>query len=171
MYAASMSYATDHRRGYYESPIGLLEVRGTNKGIFSIVFTEEEKEDADVHEELQPCMDQLHKYFLGEAQHFHSLPLALHSTDFQLKVWEYLLGVPYGETVSYGEVAKAIGEPKAVRAVGTAVGRNPLMLLVPCHRVLPVSGEVGEYAHGSWRKEWLLRHEKAQSCITPVSSQ
>lgn len=169
MYAASMSYATDHVRGYYESPIGLLEVRGTKRGIFSITFTEEEKEDANVHEELQQCMDQLHTYFLGGVQQFHSLPLAMHSTDFQLRVWEYLLRIPYGETVSYGEVARAIGEPKAVRAVGTAVGRNPLMLLVPCHRVLPASGAVGEYAHGAWRKEWLLRHEQTHSRITQAS--
>jgi O-6-methylguanine DNA methyltransferase len=149
-----------HVRGYYESPIGLLEVRGSERGIFSITFTDEEKEDAGVHEILHPCMDQLHAYFGGAQQDFHSLPLAIQSTDFQLLVWEHLISIPYGETKTYGEVAKEIGHPAAVRAVGTAVGRNSLSLLIPCHRVLPASGAVGEYAHGAWRKEWLLNHEK-----------
>jgi methylated-DNA-[protein]-cysteine S-methyltransferase len=149
-----------HARGYYESPIGLLEVRGSSRGVFSILFAEKEEEDASLHESLQPCIDQLHSYFSGNTHDFHSLPLAIQSTDFQLKVWEHLLRIPYGETLTYGEVAAAIGEPKAVRAVGTAVGRNPLTLLIPCHRVLPASGKIGEYAHGSWRKEWLLEHEQ-----------
>jgi len=149
-----------HVRGYYHSPIGLLEVRGSELGIFSIAFQEEEREDAGVHEILQPCIDQLHEYFSGGEHHFHSLPLALQSTDFQLEVWEHLITIPYGKTATYGEVAEAIGHPNAVRAVGSAVGRNRLSLLIPCHRVLPSSGEVGEYAHGSWRKEWLLEHER-----------
>ncbi|PIR53474.1 cysteine methyltransferase [Candidatus Peregrinibacteria bacterium CG10_big_fil_rev_8_21_14_0_10_49_10] len=149
-----------HVRGYYPSPIGLLEVRGSQRGIFSITFIEEEKPDAGLYDILQPCIDQLHAYFSTDKHQFHSLPLALHSTDFQLQVWEYLMSIPYGNTVTYGEIAEAIGHPKAVRAVGSAVGRNPLSILIPCHRVLPASGEVGEYAHGAWRKEWLLLHEK-----------
>ena len=149
-----------HVRGYYESPIGLMEVRGSERGIFAITFAEEEREDAGVHEILQPCIDQLHSYFSEDRHDFHSLPLAIQSTDFQLLVWEHLVTIPYGKTRTYGEVAEGIGHPKAVRAVGTAVGRNPLSLLIPCHRIIPASGEVGEYASGAWRKEWLLNHEK-----------
>lgn len=147
-------------RGYYESPIGLLEVRGSEKGIFAISFVQVEQEESGVHEVLQPCMDQLHRYFSGERHDFHSLQLAIHSTDFQLKVWEEITGIAYGQTLTYGEVAERIGHPAAVRAVGTAVGRNPLSLLIPCHRVVPASGELGQYAHGAWRKEWLLDHER-----------
>jgi len=157
---SQMQGVSAHVCGYYESPIGLLLVRGSGRGIFSVLFVEEEREDAGLHEILQPCMDQLHAYFSGAQHNFHSLPLTIQSTDFQLQVWEYLITIPYGKTRTYSEVAASIGHPKAIRAVGSAVGRNPLSLLIPCHRVVPASGEVGEYAHGAWRKEWLLRHEK-----------
>ena len=156
---SQMQGVSAHVHSYYESPIGLLLVRGSERGISSVLCVEGEREDAGVYEILQPCMDQLHAYFSGSQHNFHSLPLAIQSTDFQLQVWEYLITIPYGETRTYSQVAAGIGHPKAVRAVGSAVGRNPLSLLIPCHRVVPVSGEVGEYAHGAWRKEWLLRHE------------
>jgi len=156
---SQMQGVSAHVHSYYESPIGLLLVRGSERGISSVLFVEGEREDAGVYEILQPCMDQLHAYFSGSQHNFHSLPLAIQSTDFQLQVWEYLITIPYGETRTYSQVAAGIGHPKAVRAVGSAVGRNPLLLLIPCHRVVPASGEVGEYAHGAWRKEWLLRHE------------
>ena len=81
------------------------------------------------------------------------------ATDFQLKVWQHLLTIPYGKTTTYGAIAKAIGYEGAVRAVGTAVGRNPLPVIVPCHRVLPRSGGIGEFSCGVWRKQWLLKHE------------
>lgn len=149
-----------HARGYYESPIGTLEVRSSDRGIFSLTFVQEEQDDAGIHDILQPCMDQLHSYFSTEKHSFHSLQLAIHSTDFQLKVWESVSEIPYGTTVTYGEIAKVIGHPNAVRAVGTAVGRNPLPVIIPCHRVLPASGNVGEYSCGVWRKEWLLEHEQ-----------
>lgn len=153
-----MTLAT-YVRGHYESPIGLLEVRGSEKGILSVVFVEDEHPEAGVYHELQDCMDRLHHYFRGEQDAFSGLPLCLESSDFALKVQEQLMKVPYGKTVTYGDIAQAIGQPAACRAVGTAVGANPLSLVLPCHRVLPASGDVGQYAWGSWRKEWLLQHE------------
>jgi len=96
-----MQGVSAHVCGYYESPIGLLLVRGSGRGIFSVLFVEEEREDAGLHEILQPCMDQLHAYFSGAQHNFHSLPLTIQSTDFQLQVWEYLITIPYGKTRTY----------------------------------------------------------------------
>lgn len=146
--------------GHYHSPIGLVEVRGSPKGIAFIKFTEEEHPEADVHPVLQDCMDRLHAYFDGKKDAFVGMALAIHAAEFQLSVLEELMKIPHGETITYGEIADRIQKPKAVRAVGTAVGRNPLSLVLPCHRVLPASGKTGEYAWGSWRKEWLLNHEQ-----------
>lgn len=87
--------------------------------------------------------------------------IALYGTEFQMSVWNALLQIPCGETLTYGDVAKAIGKPKAVRAVGTAIGKNPVSILVPCHRVLPSSGGVGNYGWGSEMKEKILKAEKA----------
>jgi len=106
---------------------------------------------------------QLQEYFEGSRTAFDSLPLVLRGTEFQLKVWEATSDVPFGETVHYGDIANAIGHPDAVRAVGTALGRNPLCLLVPCHRILPKGLNGGGYAWGLERKEWLLKHERAKT--------
>jgi O-6-methylguanine DNA methyltransferase len=77
-----------------------------------------------------------------------------------MTVWEHVLAIPFGQTRTYGALAEELGRPEAARAVGQAVGTNHLALLIPCHRVVPAAGGVGEYAWGSWRKEWLLRHEQ-----------
>lgn len=145
--------------GHYHSPIGLLEVRGSEKGIYSISFVENENTQAEVSDFLQDAMDRLHAYFQGRRQAFAGMKLALHGADFPQSVWSALLEIPYGETVTYGDIAERIQNPNAVRAVGTAVGNNPLAIVVPCHRVLPANGGVGNYNAGSWRKEWLLNHE------------
>jgi O-6-methylguanine DNA methyltransferase len=90
---------------------------------------------------------------------FAKVPLDVRGTSFQLKVWNATAAIPYGETRTYAQIAKAIGHPKAVRAVGTALGKNPVCILVPCHRVVPSSGGIGNYAHGKAMKRWLLDHE------------
>ena len=103
---------------------------------------------------------QLAEYFAGRRREF-DLPLELRGTAFQERVWQALLGVRYGETVSYTELARAVGAPTAARAVGAAVGRNPLPIVVPCHRVIGSAGDLRGFASGLARKRWLLHAETA----------
>ncbi len=151
-------------RTYVDSPIGRVRISGTERGITHVDFAEEKEAPMDT---LPPsfllCVAQLQEYFDGSRKAFDSLPLVLRGTEFQLKVWEATSDVPFGETVHYGDIAKAIGHPDAVRAVGTALGRNPLCLIVPCHRILPKGENGGGYAWGLERKEWLLKHEAAKT--------
>ncbi|RME78809.1 MAG: methylated-DNA--[protein]-cysteine S-methyltransferase, partial [Chloroflexi bacterium] len=111
---------------------------------------------------LQECIRQLEEYFAGQRQEF-SLPLAPQGTAFQQQVWQYLLTIPFGKTVSYGDVARGIGSEKAVRAVGAANGRNPIPIIIPCHRVVGSNGTLTGYGGGLWRKKWLLEHEIRQT--------
>lgn len=103
--------------------------------------------------------EQLDQYFSGDRQVF-SLPLAYPGSDFQQRVWRSLLQIPYGSTRSYEEISRQIGAPRAVRAVGTANGRNRLAILIPCHRVVNKDGKLGGYGGGLWRKQWLLDLEQ-----------
>ena len=109
---------------------------------------------------LAPYIEQFAAYFAGRLQCF-DLPLAAKGTPFQQSVWHALCDIPYGETVSYLEIARAIGNPKAVRAVGAANGRNPLSIIVPCHRVIGRSGDLTGYAGGIPLKRWLLALEQS----------
>ena len=101
-------------------------------------------------------------YFAGSVS-AASIPLDLRGTPFQVAVWEALLGIPYAETRTYGEIAERVGRPAAVRAVGGAIGRNPVSVLVPCHRVIRTGGGLGGYGGGLWRKEYLLELERRQA--------
>lgn len=114
-------------------------------------------EDAAV-ESLRQAADELGRYFAGERVEFRC-PLDLHGTPFQLKVWNALIGIPYGETRSYAEIAREIGHPSAVRAVGTANGANPIAIIVPCHRVIGSNGALTGYGGGLPTKAWLLALE------------
>jgi methylated-DNA-[protein]-cysteine S-methyltransferase len=113
-------------------------------------------------EPFEQVVAQLNAYFAGELVDF-DVPLAMHGTDFQRRVWEGLLGIPYGETISYGELARRVDRPKASRAVGLANGRNPLAIIVPCHRVIGADGSLTGYGGGLDRKVWLLEHEAGAS--------
>jgi methylated-DNA-[protein]-cysteine S-methyltransferase len=115
------------------------------------------------------AIDQLGQYFAGERTQF-DLPLAPRGTAFQLRVWRALREIEYGATISYGELARRVGSPAAVRAVGAANGRNPLSLVVPCHRVVGSDGSLTGYAGGLERKRWLLEHEvaRAQRLALPI---
>jgi methylated-DNA-[protein]-cysteine S-methyltransferase len=106
--------------------------------------------------------EQLDAYFTGELQEF-DLPLAPEGTEFQLRVWDELTRIPFGETISYGELARRLGDPRLVRAVGTANGRNPLSIVIPCHRVIGADGSLVGYGGGLDRKRWLLDHEAVAS--------
>jgi len=115
-------------------------------------------EDVSI-EPLRQAVDQLGRYFAGERVQF-TCPLDLHGTPFQLKVWNELTHIPYGETRSYSEMARAIGHPAAVRAVGAANGANPVAIIVPCHRVIGSDGSLTGYGGGLPTKAWLLALEK-----------
>lgn len=108
---------------------------------------------------LQEAVRQLHAYFHGALTAF-DLPIRLSGTPFRMKCWEALQAIPYGETISYGEQARRIGSPKAVRAVGGANHHNPISIIVPCHRVIGADGTLTGYGGGLDKKEWLLAHEQ-----------
>jgi methylated-DNA-[protein]-cysteine S-methyltransferase len=157
----------DLKEAFLRTPIGIVHICGTQKGISVVEFVDgAEEETKTVHPLLQEYVLQLREYFEGKRQVFHSLPLAFHGTDFEQRVWDALLNVPYGETVTYGDIAEAAGDSGAARAVGSAIRKNPLLLIVPCHRVVPASGGAGEYVAGVERKEWLLRHEQAHANLS-----
>ncbi|MFD0050688.1 methylated-DNA--[protein]-cysteine S-methyltransferase [Actinomycetes bacterium NPDC127524] len=148
----------------YESPIGVIEIIGTDKTICSIMFSEEEKQVNLLHAEtpliLAECYNQLDEYFKGKRREF-TFSYQSEGTGFQKTVWEALKEIPYGETGSYKDIAVSIGNEKAMRAVGNANGKNQLSIIIPCHRVIGSNRKLTGYAGGLWRKEWLLQHEKS----------
>lgn len=147
----------------FQSPIGVVEIIGTEKVIMSILFSEKNTVDFPINSDspqvIIDCQQQLEEYFKGQRMEFN-LPVASTGTPFQQKVWAALTEVPYAETVSYGTIAKAVGSDKAVRAVGNANSKNKLTIVVPCHRIIGSTGKLTGYAGTLTRKEWLLRHEK-----------
>lgn len=143
---------------YYDSPIGLIEVGGTSEVITSLFFVEERRPDATSNIVCAEAVRQIAEYFEGSRKEFE-LPIALEGTEFQRQVWTELTAIPFGQTVSYGDLARSIGKPSAVRAVGAANGDNPISIIVPCHRVIGSDGGLTGYGGGLERKEWLLKHE------------
>jgi methylated-DNA-[protein]-cysteine S-methyltransferase len=155
---------------YLTTPIGLIEVSGDDTTIYSVQFAEEVQETPTytfLPRELAKCMDQLQAYFAGELDHFE-LNLADRGTAFQKKVWQMTAAIPKGSYKTYKQVHSELGEGSA-RAVGQALGRNPFLLVIPCHRVLASSGDLTGYAGGITRKSWLLQFEKAYEAPTQLS--
>lgn len=145
---------------YYESPIGILQINATEENITQVLFVASKTtHHSRITPILKQCEQQLDEYFGQERQEFE-LPIRPVGTPFQLSVWEELKKVPYGSTCSYQEIAKRIRNPRAVRAVGSANGKNPIAIIIPCHRIIGAHGQLVGYGGGLWRKEWLLRHEK-----------
>ncbi len=144
---------------YYNSPLGQIELTGTKEGIISIMFREAGEQAKDIPVELADCYQQIDEYFQGK-RHSFSIKYVLNGTGFQNKVWAELAKIPYGETVSYKSIAEAIGNVKAIRAVGNANGKNRLNIVIPCHRVIGANGSLTGYGGGLWRKEWLINHEQ-----------
>ncbi|MCU6602307.1 methylated-DNA--[protein]-cysteine S-methyltransferase [Peribacillus frigoritolerans] len=147
----------------YESPIGVIEISGTNDAIRSIMFAERDIKINIMQEHtpqvLAECFSQLDEYFKGERREF-TFPYTLEGTTFQKNVWNALTGILYANTGSYKDIAVSIGNEKAIRAVGSANGRNKLSIVIPCHRIIGSNGKLTGYAGGLWRKEWLLQHER-----------
>lgn len=151
---------SEEYRAYYRSPIDWIRITGTEEGITSLHFVEEEEANAgEIPAGLQECLRQLDEYFQGQRRTF-SLKLLPRGTEFQQRVWTQLLKVPYGSTASYRDIALALGDADAVRAVGSANGKNPIAIIIPCHRIIGSGGKLIGYGGGVWRKEWLLRHER-----------
>lgn len=144
---------------YLNSPIGFIKITANNEAINEVIFVENEKED-NPNALTQEVTNQLMEYFEGKRKVFN-LPLSPIGTSFQQAVWEALCSIPYGETRSYGEIAKMIGNPKASRAVGMANNRNPISIIIPCHRVIGASGKLVGYGGGIDKKIYLLNLEKA----------
>mgnify|MGYP003441345105 CR=1 FL=1 len=147
----------------YKSPIGIVEIVGTEEVVSSIMFIEGDEVSNTVNSEtpqvLVDCSIQLDEYFKGE-RHVFSFPYNFEGTEFQKKVWKELIKIPYGETRSYKEIAKAIGNENASRAVGNANNKNKLAIVIPCHRVIGKDGGLGGYSYGLNKKDYLLKLEK-----------
>jgi len=141
------------------SPLGFTKIVGDDDGIVSItVLNSEEKITDIIPVELEDCVFQLQEYFNGKRKDF-DIKLNPEGTDFQKKVWNQLLEIPYGKTLSYLELSKQLGDVKAIRAVANANGKNPIWIIIPCHRVIGSDGSLTGYAGGLNRKQWLLEHE------------
>jgi methylated-DNA-[protein]-cysteine S-methyltransferase len=148
------------------SPLGFTKITGDENGISSIIVLNSDLSAEEVDEkvtdliplELEDCVQQLKEYFEGTRKNF-DLQLNPEGTDFQKTVWNALITIPYGKTLSYLELSKQLGDVKAIRAVANANGKNPLWIVVPCHRVIGSDGSLTGYAGGLHRKKWLLDHE------------
>lgn len=148
-----------------DSPLGRLTLCANDNGLVSIEFSRGLLGHRREHPLLERCKAQLTEYFAGTRTRF-DLPLAPAGTPFQQAVWGELGEIPYGETRSYGELADALGKPTASRAIGMANGKNPLAIIVPCHRVIGANGRLTGYSGGLSRKEWLLAHEAHYAAVS-----
>jgi methylated-DNA-[protein]-cysteine S-methyltransferase len=156
-------------RSTIASPVGVLTLIASDAGLVAILWENDDPgrvrlgalADTPDHPVLVQAEHELTEYFAGTRTHF-SLPLDMRGTDFQKSVWQALLTIPFGETRSYGAIARQIGRPSAVRAVGAANGRNPLSIVAPCHRVIGSNGALTGFAGGLAAKEHLLDLERGQ---------
>lgn len=151
----------------FHTPVGWLLVEIENDCISHIDFQEEPLVNEEEHFLFSKCEEQLRSYFNGELKEF-GLPIRISGTPFQISVWEELKKIPFGTTVSYQTISKRIGNEKAVRAVGQAIGKNPIAIVIPCHRVIGKNNELTGFAGGLNRKRKLLRQENYE--LFPLNS-
>lgn len=144
---------------YLKTPLGIAKIEGDSNGLSSISILDDSLEgSSEIPEELEDAVYQLKEYFAGSRQHF-DLELNPQGTEFQLRVWKELQTIPYGKQISYLELSKKLGDVKVIRAAAAANGKNPLWIIIPCHRVIGSNGDLVGYAGGLHRKKWLLNHE------------
>ncbi len=152
-----------------EAPFGVVSVIGSDLGIRYVLFSNDAHpkplerlhiSDTDIHDSVDNAITQLDEYFAG-SRHDFELPLDLQGTEFQVAAWNALADIPYGRTASYGQQAASIGRPKAVRAIGGANGRNPVAIVLPCHRIVGADGSLTGFGGGIEVKKWLLDHEQS----------
>ena len=142
-----------------KTPLGYIELSGAINGISKIqILTDPAEITTVLPDELKSAVAQLQDYFNGKRTKF-SFKMNPVGTEFQQRVWQELLNIPFGKTCSYLELSKKLGDVKAIRAVASANGKNPLWIVIPCHRVIGSDGSLTGYAGGLWRKKWLLDHE------------
>ena len=144
---------------YIQTPLGSCLIEGDDNGIAVVSILDKTVPTTEkIPAVLQPAAQQLEEYFKGDRQDFN-LKLNPQGTPFQQKVWKILLNIPYGTTTTYAKQALALGDIKAIRAMASANGKNPLWVIIPCHRVIGTDGSLTGYAGGIHRKKWLLAHE------------
>ncbi|MEG0472799.1 MAG: methylated-DNA--[protein]-cysteine S-methyltransferase [Solibacillus sp.] len=147
----------------FPSPLGMVEITSTKSAVTAVLFVDREetihRQTSETPAVLKHCYEQLIQYFNGERTKFN-VPYEMYGTEFQKNVWTALTTVPFAKTESYKDIAMKIGNEKAVRAVGTTNGKNPISIIVPCHRIIGANGKLTGYTGGLWRKEWLLEHEQ-----------
>jgi len=148
---------------YYNTPIGVAKIIGNTDGIISVsVMDEKPPVSKEIPVSLQECIRQLDEYFQEKRTGF-DIKLNLQGTEFQKNVWNELQNIPYGKTITYLEQSKKMKSVKAIRAIASANGKNPIWIIIPCHRVIGSNGSLTGYAGGIWRKKWLLEHENPSS--------
>jgi len=146
-------------KAFIQTPLGIAKIEGDADGLSAITVHDTSEEITEIIPEvLEDVVYQLREYF-EEKRKVFDLALNPEGTDFQKRVWDALLEIPFGKTVSYLELSKTLGDVKAIRAVAAANGKNPLWIIVPCHRVIGSDGSLTGYAGGLHRKKWLLEHE------------
>jgi methylated-DNA-[protein]-cysteine S-methyltransferase len=143
---------------FIKTPLGTAKIVGDEAGISIISILAEGEITTVIPGVLQEAVTQLNHYFEGNRNQF-DFKMNPTGTDFQQRVWQELLNIPFGKTMSYLDLSKKLGDVKAIRAVASANGKNPLWIVVPCHRVIGTDGSLTGYAGGLWRKKWLLEHE------------
>jgi len=147
-------------KAYYNSPIGLIEISGAADSLATLYFLDEGFDAVyESNKYLEECVIQIDEYFKGTRKEF-DINLQPEGTEFQKKVWDELLKVPFGTTKSYLEISKKLGDEKAIRAVANANGQNKISIIIPCHRIIGSDGSLTGYGGGLWRKKWLLEHEQ-----------
>jgi methylated-DNA-[protein]-cysteine S-methyltransferase len=151
--------------GYCQCPLGIVEIEATKKALVSVkIFSADSLMNNDEIKEnaiIKKAKKQLDEYFANKRKVFDLL-LHFDGSEFQQKVWNELAKIPFGKTVTYGQLAKNLGSIELTRAVGNANSKNPFWIIIPCHRVVGSNGELTGYAGGLWRKQWLLEHESNQ---------
>lgn len=160
-----------------DTPLGMIDLAFTPQGLCSLEIKNsgddfpvlipglihgatEQPPPPRIRDMVNDALEEFYRFFAGLVTTFADIPLDLQGTPFQLQVWGELRQIPWGATVSYQELARRLGKPKAARAVGQACGRNPIPLIIPCHRVVAGDGSLGGYSGGLARKRWLLEHER-----------
>ena len=146
---------------YYKSPVGILKIGGTENYISEVTFVDSPVEYIQSSRNiplLNECAEELIEYFNGKRVSF-TIPVYQKGTDFQMKVWNELLNINFGKTISYLTLAKRLGDPNCIRAAAAGNGKNQISIIVPCHRVIGSNQQLVGYAGGLWRKRWLLEHE------------
>lgn len=154
---------------YYESPIGELELCASKKELTSVLFSKTKNNELDrkeisSHPVLAETKKQLAAYFKKQLTVF-DLPLNPQGTEFQNRVWNELTKIPFAKTINYLTLAKNLGDAKCIRAAASSNGKNPIAIIIPCHRVIGTSGKLVGYAGDLWRKQWMLEHESSQASL------